>query len=210
RAIGSLHLGYNRDGELVYAGKVGTGFSMKEAERLYEALHPARTAKAPVPHVPRDAQRGANWVNPELLCEAGFTEWTSEGRIRHPVYHGLRVDKKPREVVREEPVDADSKKATKPKKARKSEKTLELRGVAISHPDRVIFPDTGMTKVELAAYYDAIEPLILADIKNHPVSLIRCPGGLEEDCFFQRSPGRGWGGDIKPFRWKHKGKMYEY
>jgi bifunctional non-homologous end joining protein LigD len=87
---------------------------------------------------------------------------------------------------------------------------IDVLGVSISHPDRVIFKDVGITKGELAQYYAAASPWILKDIAGHPVTLLRCPEGTAGDCFYQRNPGTGLGPDVKPFRWKHKGKSYEY
>ena len=88
--------------------------------------------------------------------------------------------------------------------------SLEVLGIAVSHPGRVIFADPGVTKGQLAQYYGAVSEWILRDIADHPVSLLRCPEGTSGDCFYQRSPGTGLGADVKPFRWKHKGKSYEY
>lgn len=87
---------------------------------------------------------------------------------------------------------------------------LEVLGVSVSHPDRVIFQDVGLTKGGLAEYYAAAALWILKDIAGHPVSLLRCPTGTSGDCFYQRNPGTGLGPDVHPFRWKHKGKTYEY
>jgi bifunctional non-homologous end joining protein LigD len=85
-----------------------------------------------------------------------------------------------------------------------------VAGVSISHPDRIIFKDTGVTKGKLAEYYAAASRWILKDISGHPVSLLRCPVGTSGDCFYQRSPGTGLGPDVRTFRWEHKGKWYEY
>ncbi len=87
---------------------------------------------------------------------------------------------------------------------------LEVLGVSISHPDRVIFKDVGLTKGALAEYYATASRWMLKDIAGHPVSLLRCPTGTSGDCFYQRNPGTGLGPDVKPFRWNHKGKSYEY
>jgi bifunctional non-homologous end joining protein LigD len=83
-------------------------------------------------------------------------------------------------------------------------------GIKITHPDRVIFDDTGMTKLQLAEYYAALSSWVLKDLAGHPVSLLRCPEGTAGGCFYQRSPGKGLGPDVRPFTWKHKGKSYEY
>lgn len=87
---------------------------------------------------------------------------------------------------------------------------VDVLGVSISHPDRVIFKDVGTTKAELAEYYAAASPCILKDIAGHPITLLRCPEGLSGECFYQRNPGKGLGPEVKPFHWKHKGKPYEY
>ncbi|MFI5071120.1 MAG: non-homologous end-joining DNA ligase [Terriglobales bacterium] len=95
-------------------------------------------------------------------------------------------------------------------KAASSNGRIEVLGVSISHPDRLIFKDPPVTKGELAEFYAAASWWMLKDIAGHPVSLLRCPEGTSGDCFYQRSPGTGLGPDVKPFRWKHKGKSYEY
>lgn len=87
---------------------------------------------------------------------------------------------------------------------------IDVLGVSITHPDRVIFQETGVTKGELAEYFGAVSKYVLNDISEHPVTLVRCPSGTAGDCFYQRNPGTGLGPDVKPFRWKHKGKSYEY
>jgi bifunctional non-homologous end joining protein LigD len=213
RAIGALHLGYNQNGEMKYAGKVGTGFSMEDARNLYYRLSKLSSKTAAVTGVPRSVLRAAHWVRPALLCEVSFTEWTEDGRIRHPSFQGLREDKKPQEVTMEKPVvithSSREKRAERGPEKTKSER-LDVLGVSISHPDRIIFKDVGITKGELAQYYAAASPWILKDIAGHPVSLLRCPEGIAGECFYQRSPGMGLEKDVKPFRWKHKGKSYEY
>jgi bifunctional non-homologous end joining protein LigD len=205
RAIGALHLGYNDKGEMKYAGKVGTGFGMKDAQDLYERLVKLETEDPAIKGLPRSILRSAHWVRPALLCEVSFTEWTGDGHIRHPSFQGLREDKKAQEVTMEKPV-----RINRGNSGGKKVDRLEVLGVAVSHPDRVVFEDTGVTKGELAKYYAAAAPWILKDIAGHPVSLLRCPEGISGGCFYQRSPGTGLGPSVKPFLWKHKGKSYEY
>jgi bifunctional non-homologous end joining protein LigD len=224
RAIGALHLGYNEHGKLKYAGKVGTGFGMKYALDLYGRLTKLRTDTPPVQNLPRNIVKAAHWVKPSLLCEVSFTEWTADGHIRHPSFQGLREDKKPQEVVKEKPVRIKSTDSLKQKTAslkpsgslKESDSQtpqsdrIEVLGVSVSHPDRVIFKNTTITKGGLAKYFAAVAPWILKDIADHPITLLRCPEGTAGDCFYQRNPGTGLGPDVKPFRWRHKGKSYEY
>jgi bifunctional non-homologous end joining protein LigD len=106
----------------------------------------------------------------------------------------------------EKPAAVTSAPAAKKSKADR----LDVLGVSVSHPDRVIFEDTGITKGQLAEFYAAASEWMLKDFAGHPVSLLRCPEGTKGDCFYQRSPGMGLGKDVRPFRWKHKGKSYEY
>jgi bifunctional non-homologous end joining protein LigD len=207
RAIGALHLGYNEKGQMKYAGKVGTGFGLQDAQRLYDRLVKLETATPAVKNLPRSVMKAAHWVKPELLCEVSFTELTADGHIRHPSFQGLREDKKAKDVTIERP--AVTTKLKSPARTAKSD-LIEVLGVSISHPDRVIFEGIGVTKGELAEYYGAASKWILKDIADHPVSLLRCPAGTAGDCFYQRNPGTGLGPDVKPFRWKHKGKSYEY
>ena len=105
RAIGALHLGYNEDGELKYAGKVGTGFTMKDAQHWYARLSKMTIEKPVVNGLPRSVITNSKWVRPELVGEVSFTEWTPDRIIRHPSFHGLRQDKKPKNIVKETPTN---------------------------------------------------------------------------------------------------------
>jgi bifunctional non-homologous end joining protein LigD len=218
RAIGALHLGYNDNGEMKYAGKVGTGFGMKDAKELYDRLVKLEVKRPAAQNVPRSVLKTAHWVKPALLCEVAFTEWTEDGHIRHPSFQGLREDKKPQEVTIERPAAVNKTRSenkeeaviAKATSAKQTSDHLEVLGVGISHPDRVIFKDIGVTKGELAEFYAAISSWMLKDIAGHPVTLLRCPEGTAGECFYQRNPGKGLGSDVKSFRWKHKGKSYEY
>lgn len=87
---------------------------------------------------------------------------------------------------------------------------LVLSGITITHPDRVISEIGHITKGELAKYYDTVAPFLLKAIVGHPLSLLRCPDGINNDCFYQRNPGQGLGPDVRPFQFKHKDKTYEY
>jgi bifunctional non-homologous end joining protein LigD len=213
RALGALYLGYNKDGALRYAGKVGTGFTIKSAKDLADRFA-GMTVKKPL--LSREETAGlaagewktVHWVEPMLLCEVAFTEWTEDGHIRHPSFQGLREDKDASEVKEEKP----AKSAMNAKAAKKTQKTgaLVVGGIAITHPDRVVSETGHVTKGEIAEYYSGVAAFILPQIAGRPLSLLRCPAGIDGECFFQRNPGKGLGPDIKPFEFKHKGKKYEY
>ena len=213
RALGALYLGYKKDGALRYAGKVGTGFSMKSARELTErfegmAVEKPTLSRAETEGLAAGEWKSVHWIKPSLLCEVAFTEWTQDGHIRHPSFQGLREDKEARDVKQETPVKTAA--AAKPAAEKKSAERLVLAGITISHPDRVISEEGHVTKGELAEYYAGVADFILPQIVERPLSLLRCPAGIGGECFFQRNPGRGLGADIKPFAFKHKGKKYEY
>ncbi len=212
RALGALYLGYQKNGALQYAGKVGTGFTMKSAEELADRLARISIAtpvlsRAETVGLGAGEWRAVHWVKPVVLCEVAFTEWTEDGRIRHPSFQGLREDKNASQVKKETPV-ATVGKAT-PIKGKKAE-NLVLHGITITHPDRVISNTGQITKGALAEYYAAVAPWMLPEIARHPLSLLRCPSGLDKQCFYQRNPGKGLGADVRSFEFKNKGKTYEY
>ncbi|QWT16692.1 DNA ligase D [Sphingobium xenophagum] len=184
RGFRSLLLGFNEDGELRYAGKVGTGFTGNEIERLMEIMAPLEQEEATV-SAPRAAVRGAHWLKPQLVAEIAYIEFTDEGVLRHPSYLGLREDKKPEAVVleKEQPIAPVAARATS--------------GVKISNRDRVIFPEGKLTKGQLADYYEAVAPIMLEWTGSRPISLVRCPQGRAKKCFFQKHDAGSFGDEVK-------------
>jgi bifunctional non-homologous end joining protein LigD len=211
RALGALYLGYRTNGKLNYAGKVGTGFSMKSARSLAERLEnisvrePVLTWAGAGGGLPKREWQSIHWVKPVLLCEVDFTEWTKDGQLRHPSFQGLREDKDADDVKKDKPLQ-DRIASPVPKKTG----SLILHGITITHPDRVISETGHITKGDLAEYYAAVAPFMLPRISRHPLSLLRCPAGIDRQCFYQRNPGKGLGPDVHPFKFRHKGKNYEY
>ena len=215
RALGALYLGYYKDDKLHYAGKVGTGFTMKSAKELAARLIRLKIKTPTLDKTEMGGVIGAElksiqWAKPVLLCEVAFTEWTTDGHIRHPSFHGLREDKTAADVTMEKPKPVRKTVAKIPAKAAKATGDLVLDGIKITHPDRVISETGHITKGALAEYYAAIAPFLLPQLKGRPLSLLRCPVGIDGECFFQRNPGRGLGADVKTFNFRHKGKKYEY
>jgi bifunctional non-homologous end joining protein LigD len=217
RALGALYLAYRKDGDLRYAGKVGTGFSMQSARDLVDRFRRLTLTKPVLTRAETDLParewESISWVKPVLLAEVAFTEWTQDGRIRHPSFQGLREDKDPIEVRQETPVPAPiASKTTASKKPQLTKKgtSVVASGIAITHPERVISETGHITKGELAEYYAGVARFLLPRIARHPLSLLRCPSGIEGGCFYQRNPGKGLGPDVHPFEFRHKGKKYEY
>ncbi|MFL6758575.1 DNA ligase D [Sphingomonas sp.] len=200
----SLLLAAREHGKLTYVGKVGTGFSGKLIEELMERFRPLETDKAPVA-VPRADRKGAHFMKPQLVAEIAFTEFTNEGILRHPSFVGLREDKPASEVVVETPTHL-RKSETKAERP-----TPESFGIAISSPERIIYPEDGLTKGDLANYYAAVDPLIMVDAAHRPMTLIRCPQGRSKKCFFQKHDSGTFGEHVKhvPVREK-KGDVQDY
>ncbi len=201
RGFASLLLGVYEGEELVYAGRVGTGFDDRTLEDLTARLAKLKADKpAYAAKLPALARRGANWVKPELVVDVAFTEFTADGHLRHPSFIGLRADKPAKEVVRENaaplPEREGSGVGSKPmRKARTgpdgpppapSAPGGGKSGVVISSPDRIVFPELGLTKGQLAAYYEALSEAMLPDLARRAISLVRCPQGRAKQCFFQK------------------------
>jgi bifunctional non-homologous end joining protein LigD len=176
--LGALLLGA-RDaaGALRYCGKVGTGFDAAGLDRLRTTLARLEQARPAVAEAPR--MKGVHWVKPELVAEVSFSEWTRDGRVRQPVFQGLREDKRAADVRIEKPQGAV--RPALPRSGRS-----EVAGVRLSHPERVYFPDLGITKLELAEYYEALAERVLPGLVHRPLSLYRCPQGIEGACFYQK------------------------
>jgi bifunctional non-homologous end joining protein LigD len=183
RAFRSLVLGVHEDGKLRYAGKVGTGFDAAELLRLMEIMAPLEQKAATV-EAPRAEVRGAHWLKPKLVAEIAYTEMTNEGTLRHPSYLGLREDKKPEAVVLE--VERDIAALPEP----------AASNVKISNRDRVIYPETHITKGQLADHYAAVAGIMLPWAGSRPISLVRCPQGRAKKCFFQKHDAGSFGDHV--------------
>jgi len=182
--FGALLLGlHNDEGELHYAGKVGTGFNQATLKSLHAKLKPLKIDKSPLAKAPPAADvRGAHWLKPELMCEVAFAEMTRQGVIRHSVFHGLRSDKPAQAITHERPAKAP--KAT----SKAPDKTASSAGgkIKISNPERVIDKSIGATKMELARFYAEVAPWALPHLRQRPLALVRAPEGIEGELFFQK------------------------
>jgi len=194
----SLLLAANDKGKLTYVGKVGTGFSGKLIEEMMGRMKPLETDTAPV-EVPRADRRGAHFIKPELVGEIAFTEFTNEGILRHPSFIALREDKPASEIVREVP-----KHLTKKEEETAPKATVKGLGIRLTNPDRVIFPEDGLTKGDLADYYAAVDALMMIEAAKRPMTLIRCPQGRGKKCFFQKHDSGSFGPEVKHVPIKEK------
>ena len=206
RGFRSLLLGlHGADGTMVYAGKVGTGFDRAAIDDLMARMVPLEQDE-PTVKAPRIAVRGAHWIAPKLVAEVAFAEFTGDDVLRHASFVALREDKAEAEVVRERPEALPKGKATRAAgPARRSttppapQKGEGFRGsaVTITNPDRVIFPESGITKGQLADYYERLAGPLLAWLADRPVSLVRCPQGRAKHCFFQKHDAGSFGDAVK-------------
>jgi bifunctional non-homologous end joining protein LigD len=183
--LGALLLGvHDPQGRLLYAGKVGTGFTDAALQRLRSQLDAHVQKVCPFFRVPPDA-RGAHWLAPTLVAEVAFAEWTQDGHVRHAVFKGLRTDKPAKAIVREraEPPPA----GTGHKPGRPDATAAELPpGLHLTHGERVIDRASGSTKLDLARYYATVGPLMLEHLRGRPVALVRAPDGVGKETFFQK------------------------
>jgi bifunctional non-homologous end joining protein LigD len=209
KAIGALLLGYYKNEKLTYAGKVGTGYSRTLAKEIYHKLIPLQIMKSPFQEKVGRGRRDYIFVKPEILCEISFIEWTPDGHIRHASLKGLREDKNPIKVVEEIPKPIEQvTNGIKPRS--KSKEEVAYRGVKITHPERIVFSDTKITKGDVAEYYDRAAPLMLPFVRYRLISLLRCTDGIGGECFFQRNPMKGMGDEVHAKSLTHKGNKHDY
>lgn len=172
RPFASLLLGEYVGGRLVYRGRVGTGFDAAIFDDLSNRMKPLQRKTAPFDGMPADARRDAVWLTPKLVAQIAYAEQTSDRRLRHPSYLGLRQDKPAREVTRAAAGNDDD--------------AAQVRGIRLTHPDRIMFPGQGATKRAIAEYYAETAERILPFLAGRPLSLVRCPAGRTGECFFQK------------------------
>jgi bifunctional non-homologous end joining protein LigD len=198
--FGALLAGYyDPSGTLRYAGRVGTGFSAERLADLRKRLD-SLVVKDPPVALPKEAPRkGVHWVQPALVAEVEFAGWTADQILRHASFQGLREDKSPKEVVYD-PSSRNGGLVTKPappeladagvsKPARDGSVMFER--VRLTHPDRVLYPEDALTKLDLARYYKTVADRALPNLVHRPLTLVRCPGGQGKPCFYQKHLGKG-------------------
>lgn len=159
--IGALLLGYYDDNKIRYAGRVGTGFDTAGGLDLFTKLQAAKPLVSEELSSTKGIPKNAHLVEPQVVAQAEFLGWTNDGRIRQGVFLGLREDKSPIDVRREVP--------------------------DITHPTKLLFPEGGITKQGLADYFKSVEDRLVAEIKDRPLTLLRCPDGVDQPCFWQRN-----------------------
>jgi bifunctional non-homologous end joining protein LigD len=229
--LGALVLGYYEGEQLRHAGRVGTGFDRRMLLDLRKALRPLELDETPVDGpLSAAARRGVTWVRPKLVAEVSFTEWTSDGMLRHPTFKGLREDKPASEIVRERPAESPPSakpsrrrakaastaarvraQASKPTRQRATQESgSEVAGIEITHSDRVVYPELGITKLELARYYESVASRMLPHIAGRPLSIVRCPQGAGAQCFFQKHGHGHFPDDVRSVEVRESGGQALY
>ena len=201
RRIGALLVGvHEQDGGFRYAGRVGTGFSDAELDRLAALLAPLKRERSPFTAGERPP-RGSVFCEPRLVAEIEFTAWTAAGSLRHPSYKGLREDKDPNEVVREEFVaiedqpepglpegagERDAAEGLDIPSSKQATISVEGRQLKLSNLDKPLYPQAGFAKREVIDYYGAIAEVIMAHLAGRALTVKRWPDGVEGKSFFQK------------------------
>lgn len=208
-AFGALLLGvYDAQGRLQFSGRTGTGFTERSLKELHTRLKKIEQKQPAFVNPPVGSEaRGVHWVKPLLVAEVAFAEWTNEGQLRQASFQGVREDKDARSIIHERPDSGPSSpKARKgrgharsrrissnqqtPSAGAEADETAPvIGGVTLSHPDRVLFPEQGITKIALARYYESISDWILPHVEGRPLTLVRCPEGYKKECFYQKHAG---------------------
>jgi bifunctional non-homologous end joining protein LigD len=206
-AVGALTVAFHEGGKLRYAGRLGTGYTHATARDLWRRLSALRIDR-PSLVLPKDERRkNVIWVRPELVVEAEFRGLTHDGLLRQASFKGLREDRPAGEVVRETPAEetmpakqrqmrksADRKPVQReakqsrlsPARGKNGGGHVEVAGVHLTHPDRVYWADAGVTKEDLAAYYQDVWKLMASHLVDRPLAIVRCPDGIAGECFFQK------------------------
>jgi bifunctional non-homologous end joining protein LigD len=243
--IGALVLAVNEHKGLRFAGRVGTGFDQRTLASLRKTLESARTERCPLATPPTAAQRrGVHWVEPRIVVEVAFTDWTADGSLRHPSFVGIRDDKLPKDVVREmpppshrttrakgtprargagetrvssarvraQPARSNARKSAPARRATRaaSDAGAVVAGVEITHPERVLDVESGITKLDLARYYERAAPLLLPHIVERPLSVVRCPDTFSGACFFQKHARQTFPRSVKSIALRDSSGPSEY
>jgi bifunctional non-homologous end joining protein LigD len=195
--VGALLLGYFDSGTLYYAGRVGTGYSVDQARSLADTLDKIASAKPKLGNsLPDGAEKGVRWAEPRLVCEVEYRSWTADKLIRQSSFIGLREDRPPEEIVLE----------TTPS-GPKSDRGRELSRARLTHPERILWPEPGVTKEGLAEFYCDIADWILPHLSGRVLSLVRHPSGVDQKGFFAKHAWHGLSAAVRRVDVGEKDKM---
>jgi bifunctional non-homologous end joining protein LigD len=211
--ISSLLLGVYEDDELVYVGRAGTGLARSDVEELTAAFANLKREDSPFRVAPKQrSNEKITWLEPQLIAEIKFAEWTKENLLRQASYKGLRYDKNTedirREKVNEQELEVFTGKLKNPPKAGAGD--LIIEGVKITNPEKILFEDPGITKGDVVRYYEQVAERMLPYVSNRILSIVRCPKGISQTCFYKKHPGPSNKGIVTIPVTSDDGKSEEY
>ena len=198
--VSSLLLGVYEGKELVYAGRAGTGLTERSMKELEEKFKSIKRKAAPFKQTPEPRKNEkVTWLEPELVAEIKFAEWTKDNLLRQASFKGLRTDKEPMDIKKENEADkaqSDEKPKEKQSSAKDSERQMKangnsiiINGIKITNPDKVIFDDPEITKADVARYYAKVSEHMMPYVGYRILSIVRCPKGISRSCFYKKHPG---------------------
>ena len=200
-AFGSLLMATREHGQLRYVGRVGTGFDAEALRKVHKRLQAIerKTATVELPdHIPF-SPRSVHWVAPKLVAEVAFRGWAKEGLLRQASFKRLRADKRPADVG---PQTQDEESRMKQASAKDNTR--------ITHPERVVFEGATYTKGDVADYYRSVAKWLLPELRDRPLSLLRCPDGSQGECFFQKHHAGSLGEHVRAIALKQKSGSEQY
>lgn len=191
--ISSLLLGFYKNGDLIYAGRAGTGLSQADRTELSEKFERLVRTRSPFKNAPEPRTRETIvWLAPQLIAEIEFAGWTNKNLLRQTSFLGLRTDKEPGDVVRErteeETRSLSATEETEEPMDSNTENTI-IGGVRATHPDKIIFDEFNITKADVIRYYEKVSGRMLPYVGKRILSIVRCPKGIAQTCFFKKHPG---------------------
>jgi bifunctional non-homologous end joining protein LigD len=228
--IGALLIGsFNRAGELTYHGRVGTGFTEEGLRELRRLLSGHQRSERPFVHLaPSKVARGTHWVEPVLVAQVEFSNWTDDGLVRHPSFQGLREDVSASSVVRDKSATAAAPPRAKTRRSRSARSKVndptaapgsrlrisetdlaQLANLRLTSPDKVLYADREITKLGLASYYVQVSKWMLPHLVDRPLTILRGPEGCHGHCFYQKHPTPGMPEAIGRATIPAKGKQEE-
>lgn len=219
--VSALLLGVYEGSELVYAGRAGTGFTLRTGKELEHHFEGIKRDTSPFKEAPEPKKNEEiTWLEPELVAEIKFAEWTEENLLRQASFKGLRTDKDPRDIKREAAEGEDQLKEDPEKEALQENdregtmvekgNSMIIAGIRISNPDKVLFENPDITKADVVRYYAKMAEHMLPYVSNRILSIVRCPKGISQSCFFKKHPGPGNQAIITVPVTNSKGETEEY
>lgn len=211
KGFGALLVGYYEGERLRFAGRVGTGFDEQTLADVYDRLVPLTRPECPFTERPPSGRTAVHWIAPRLVAEVAFAGWTGDGLLRMASFQGLREDKPARQVERERTAAQEAPAPPEPSR-KPSPLPRTVAGLRLSNPDKVLWAGQGVTKRQLASYYESVGEAMLAELSGRPLTLLRCPNGRHGDCFFQKHANDTVPSAIKRVSLTEKGKegIYMY